>query len=177
MPDGKDGGRADKDEFVTVWRPGERTISIDGNHPFIKAVGASIPEGRTVDISFAEDAEMHMHGNAYMFCASVEIPQDLRVRMARDFDADACVRIKNIPLFISYLCDHPLLKGTTCASGRVRYEENNKVKEFLGNDVLLKKREYGWQREFRIIWAGNNIPATGAIIEVPSITPLLQRIF
>ena len=103
----------------------------------------------------------------------------MRRRMAREFDADACVRIGNIAQFMFDISCHNLLLDRPCVIDAISYVAEGPI---VGADMkrpepFKKYLKFRWQREVRIMWGGENVSPKGRVITVPSIIPLLKRIY
>jgi hypothetical protein len=177
IPDGIDDGRSDANESVNIWHPGASTVELDRNHPLVKGAfpNGVVPPGgpRKINLSFAKGAKVALHMNAFLYSGSLEYDLQLAERMLEKFDADACVKIEDTRAFIFALCKTPLLSGYQCHGGVVSYVDSNVTKDYMSNP-LIKLEQFSWQKEFRWLWFGSNVPKTGVVIDVPAIVPLLQ---
>jgi hypothetical protein len=177
IPDGKDGARSDTKELITEWIPGARSITVDKNHPFIREIGVQMEDGKKIDLVFEKDTNFLMQANAFMFCMSSAVTENMRIRMANDFGCDACVKISHAEQFASALGRHTLLRSRNGALNAVNYKLVMAVKDFQQIEFFTKPHTYGWQREVRAVWPGTDVPDAGAVIEVPEIIPLLRRLY
>jgi hypothetical protein len=181
QPDGKSGARSDSNELITTWNPGVALTPVDANHPIIRHLYGGKPNWdnpkKRINILTTEGAELIYTANAHIYSASYELTNGLKARMASEFDADACVRINDAAFFDAALCEHPFLVGRLHAVNFVSYVSTKIVREFSGNDPFQKELTYRWQREVRFIWQSKANEIKGEIINLPSIVPLLKRLY
>jgi hypothetical protein len=71
------------------------------------------------------------------------------------------------------------LQGKQVLFGPVGYVTSKESRNFEQVDPFKKLDHYEWQKEYRFVWPGtkDEIPDTGAVIDVPEVIPLLTRIF
>jgi hypothetical protein len=180
--DGLDGGRSDTNELSAEWAPGEVTIPLSQEHPLVDWYGLkNVPKAKNtnggINLQLSSGTILKRVASAYMFCASCELTSNMIERMANDFSYDACVRIGDFAKFGELISSHPSLQGRFHGLDRVTYKASIAVDDLSETGVFVKQMKYGWQKETRIVWGGDNIPETGHVIEVPSIIPLLRRVF
>jgi hypothetical protein len=177
LPDGKTGGRADANEMLVVWKPPPGLLTVDKNHPFLKGIkaGQEMPDGRTIQLMFADGVQFNLHGDACIYCTSLEADTAIRDRMKDNFGADACITIEDARRFAEAVSVHPFLAGRIYYGGAVKYIEKKPSKQYPPNDPFEKSKEFEWQREFRFVWLGEMVKPE--VITVPKITGLLNRIY
>jgi len=177
VPDGEDGGRTDNKEIVTTWSPPGGNYTFAPDHPFVKTILQGQVPPMPVEVTIAEGAKFIFRPNAYLYCTSLEYTDDLKERMALEFGADACIAISRPLVFIEALRQHPLMCGRKSWYRPVEYAAvDAEVTEFKGNNPFLKRLEFSWQKEFRILWSAE--PAERRrIIEVSQIIPTLSRLY
>ncbi|MEQ1530562.1 MAG: hypothetical protein ABL925_14700 [Methylococcales bacterium] len=98
--------------------------------------------------------------------------------MIEKFDADAVFEISDLEKFGQIISSHHNLSNRGYFHGSVRYElklTSNSINEMASVDRFKKELQFSWQKEYRFIWDGD-IPATGFVIRMPEIQPLIRRI-
>jgi hypothetical protein len=170
-PDGKEGGRADKNEIAAVWKPPAGTMTIGLNDPF-----PFLSPPQEFQMHFGEGVEFHFVPNAYLYCTSLEVTHEIKKRMLDDFGADACIQIDNPATFIEQLRLHSPLQPKSSWYGPVMYEEAEPQSKFTSLNPLVKAPKFDWQKEFRIVWDAD--PADEPIVvDIPEIAGNLIRLY
>lgn len=172
--DGRDGARSDKNEMITRWSAPEGPQTISPDHPFLRALGINPP--MSLEIIMDKNVKFTFARNAYLYCMSDEITDDLKRRMSKDFEADACVVVNDPSALLEAFKSHPFLRERQMRAASVAYVPSKEVKEFKGNDLFAKESDFSWQREFRIVWDGQ-VTDIKPILEIPEIIPILSRLY
>jgi len=182
QPDGKTGGRSDETELTAAWQPADGRYSLNRDHPFLRSIfGDDEPEWRSetqpLEIVFTNNVKILHQANVLMFCVSWQVTPAMVQRMATDFDADSCVKISSLGDFAQKVSSHPFLRGRPWSATYVRYNPKPvSIFDPEEDQAFRKDICFGWQREFRVVWGGDDIPNTGEVIDVPGITPLLKKV-
>ena len=151
---------------------------MDQDHPFVRHIyGEKDPPKKRVLYEFAEGAELHIQGNAWIYSLSYELSDNLRKRMKETFDADACVRINDLEAFGKALGRNELFRGHEIGAAYVRYISRNVTAPFDGLSIFEKDTRFRWQKELRIAAWGKAVPDAGKVIQIPGISSLLRRMF
>jgi hypothetical protein len=179
--EGSAGGLGDENELRQIWdMEGEHALKNDD--PLFREVWGMPPAAANMNglkIIGAPGAVVNLNIDALIYCASTEINDEMKARMATDFGADACVRIADFAEFTRLISqDHQIRSEMKQAgAGVVQYVDSKRVKRFLGARPFEKEKAFGWQKELRALWDMNPAPKTSKIISVPAIAPLLTREF
>jgi hypothetical protein len=121
IPDGKDGGRTDPNELVTIWAPEEEFTVLAPDHPFVLFLyGGPPPWTEPITIK-GNGAKLVGRIDAYIFSASSEYSTELAVRMEKEFDADSCVIIWDPDAFAHFISEHAPLNRFRAMMGLVTY--------------------------------------------------------
>jgi hypothetical protein len=177
VPDGRTGARSDDDELKRSWQPGDVTISMGPDHPFIQGLYKGNPPWKgPVQIIFDPASALISVATAWIYSASLQLSDALRKRMAADFDADACIRIDDAAEFAKGIAAHEKFSKFPYYGNNVHYVASYDTKEHSGIDPFTKLNKYRWQKEFRLVWTDDNA-RDGIVIEVPPITSLLRRMY
>jgi hypothetical protein len=175
VPDGKDGGRSDAEELVSVWTPAAGTIEAAHEHPFFRSLIPQ-PAGQTqFAVKFDEGVKIRSNANAFVFSTSGEYTEEIARRMASDFEADECVCISDPRAFGRALSKLPQFKGANVHIGYVEYGNTNEFTDYEPVNIFRKLTGFAWQMELRIV-----VPCQeedeSFVVDVPEIVPLLSRV-
>lgn len=173
QPDSYNDGRSDTEELRRVFAPGNGTFRLIDIPVLRDLAGADYPDN--VMVSF-EDSTITNEADMYMFCASSKITKLLIKGMAEKFGCDACVEIKDMYRFAYFVTNRALqlqesdmknLAGGRFLGNPIKYVTFDPT---IGssNSPFEKRRQFWWQREFRIVWAGK-APRSGFLVDVPEI--------
>ena len=176
-PDGLTGARSDVDEGTAVWAPGDHLERLHKDHPFLRHLesqGIPIhPDADRIQFKFASGTEFKSQGNMFVLSFCMEISPPQRRRMLHEFGHDVCFRVDDIRGIFDAISSHSLLRGRTRAQGPVIYEWPTPT-TFRPPSPWYKAPVYRWQREWRMVWGGSDIPNEGVLIDVPAIIPLIR---
>lgn len=143
------------------------------DHPFIKHFGDALKPGETLNVQISDNVKFVGAADAFVFSTCREFSDELAERMAREFDANACICIHDPVKFFTAVTRHPLLSKTAGGLGDVVYNDEEEA-EFGGVDPMKKLTKFAWQKECRMIWEAQKTDV-GTIIEVPEIVSLISR--
>jgi len=177
--EGSSGGRGDENELRQIWdMEGEHDLKNDD--PLFREVWGVPPATMNgLKIVGAPGAVLNLNLDALIYCASSEINDEMKARMASDFGADACVRIADFAEFAHLISQDQQIRQEMkqASAGVVQYVDSKRVKRFMGTRPFEKEKAFGWQKELRALWDVNPAPKASKIINVPTIVPLLTREF
>jgi hypothetical protein len=177
--DGAVGGRADAAELTMLAKinGGEETVS--SNHPFFDGMISGYVNGVRQSVPIVISGEsVASFEDALLFCASTAVDAEVRIKMKESFAADAVFEIEDAKLFTRLVSEAVQLRDYQVTSGAVTYLKNGQqydsVSEAAAVDPFVKRKEYGWQKEYRIAWRGPYVDSPFNL-SVPAVKGLLKR--
>lgn len=153
-----DAGRSDPDEGVEAFRPDKTTLRGEEVAKVHASMGAQVPEGITV--TFAEGAGLTLFTDAYVFCASKSINQDMKRRMHEQFGSDRYVIISDFDAYVHALNECQPISGRKLCIKSVQYvagKITSEAKDWKGPNPFEKNSVFAWQDEIRAIWSPNDL--------------------
>lgn len=150
--DGTTGAKNDENEGSAFWQP-KGEIQVTPDHPILKHM--IHPASGT--FSMEGGAYVRIPTNHNLLCLAKAISTSMIKRMKKDFGSNSCYRIDNpIDFFLDITDAIPELEEPISARP-VKYVYKRPVAvDHLARDLFidpyLKPWEYGWQREYRIVW-------------------------
>lgn len=172
--DGKTGGRNDPRELVETYRPGAGTRRLNYDDPLVARSGLHVNPGRVImEFSFSEQDVLRFEEEAYLFCMSMQLTDDLCARMLSRFGHDMYYRISDVSRFgDEIMAAEPRLQPIVfCES--IEYREIDETTLAWHPNRFLKRPEYAWQQELRFLWPAEP-GAEPILVSAPAILPFIE---
>lgn len=178
--DGFEDGRADPMELTASVRPEGDKFTIRSDHPALfKDTFVFFEGGKRVHHEIEMiGAQIDFIDNAFLFCFSTQIDDNIRARMKSTFGADAIFEIDEVESFAEIINTHPFLAGKSFCRGPVIYNDRlptATTEELKPVNPFEKAEAFSWQQEYRFVWKGQPL-GEPIQINVPEAAKLLKRL-
>jgi hypothetical protein len=152
---------------------------IPGDHPAIRGSFTFISGGKVTYPPMNVVGEtMQTIQDALLYCCSLENTPELRERMLRALGADTVFEIADVEEFAQILSEHPQLAYRQLEAGPVKYLpviKEASALELKPVDAFRKDTRFEWQKEYRLVWAGE-VFQKSLILHEPRLSGLLKQL-
>lgn len=172
--DGIAGGRSDPQEMTDIYRPGAGTRLLWHEDPLVARSGLNInPDRVRLQMYFDEHDVLRFEEEAYLFCMSTELTDEICTRMWHAFGHDMYYRVSDVVSFGNQIMlAEPRLQPIVFCK-QVEYRESDETSLSWHPNRFLKRPEYAWQQELRFVWPAE-ASAEPILISAPAVLQFIE---